>query len=260
MRTEIASVTVRWPNGQREAIEGVSVDGHFEIVEGRGKATRLERPARGQQLVASNVTPLPSTDVARIVLGRRVSSSRYLSYQSLTGESQLLYSTTGRPKLVLLWATWCPNCLKEMVQLAAEREDFEARGVEVLALNVDSLQPNRNFDSQLIAKALERIGWPYASGIATSEVMQSLEGAQKSFVLKQGPMRLPTSFLFDSRSQLAIIYKGPVGPEQLASDLGVLSLSPSGIFQAACPFPGRWKPEMPQLAVPQLAGRPRRQR
>ena len=137
-----------------------------------------------------------------------------------------------------------------MKQLAAEGEAWRARGLDVLALNVDSLQPGSTRTPAQIATALERLSWPYDCGLATPEIVESFSHAMQSFVLKQESLRLPTSFLLDSRGQLAIIYKGPIESTQLAQDLPILNLSPQGIFQAACPFPGRWKPEIPLMASP----------
>ena len=68
------------------------------------------------------------------------------------------------------------------------------------------------------------------------------------FVLKQPAMSLPMSFLFDGEGQLAVIYQGPIGAEQLTDDLSLFNLGAQGIFQAACPFPGRWQPETARTA------------
>ena len=246
--TDILSVTVRWPNGEHETIAGIEADGHYEILEGSGTARRLDVAVRAQQLVASKLEPLPLDEATRIVLGRRVPPPRYLFYQSLDGRSLRIDQVTGRPKLILLWATWCRGCLTEMKQLAAEVDELRAAGVDVLALNVDSLQPGSTVTPEQVAGALARIDWPYDAGIATKEIVESFSQAMQSFVLKQEPLRLPTSFLSDGHGQLAVIYKGPAKTTQLTQDMAILNLGPQGIYQAACPFPGRWKPEVPLVA------------
>lgn len=38
-----------------------------------------------------------------------------------------------------LWATWCAPCIEEMPTLAGLQQRFEGRGVEVIAVSVDSL-------------------------------------------------------------------------------------------------------------------------
>ena len=247
-RTDIASVTVRWPTGKRETIRNVAADGHFEIVEGTGTARRLDLPARAQQLVASKLEPLPLHENARIILGRRVPPPRYKFYHTLDGQPRAIDQVTGRPRLIMLWATWCRGCVKEMQELATEAEELRGYGLEIVALNVDSLQPASTTAPEQIAAALQRIDWPYDAGIATPDVVESFSLALKAFVLRQEPLSLPTSFLIDSRGQLAVIYKGSVETRQLTEDLGLLNLSSNGIFQAACPFPGRWQPDVPQIA------------
>lgn len=42
----------------------------------------------------------------------------------------------GKPAIILFWATWCPYCRALMPQLEQIRNEYEARGVKVLAINI----------------------------------------------------------------------------------------------------------------------------
>ena len=259
-RTAIASVTVRWPHGRRERIEGVTVDSQFEITEGQGRATPIEVVPRGQHLVASPLDPLPRQPGSRIVLGRRLTPPRYLFYRSLSGERERLDGPIDNPRLVLLWATSCRTCLEEMAQLAARAPQLKELKVDVLALNADHLQSEGSAADGQAARVLDRLQWPFDAGVATPEVLQALSDARESFAMRQGPLSMPASYLFDRDGQLAVAYQGALQPAQITADLRLLNLSKAGVFDAACPFPGRWKPAFPQTAAGSRAATSRRRR
>ena len=62
-----------------------------------------------------------------------------LRYTDETGAARTTTAFAGRPLLVNLWATWCAPCLQELAELARHRDELEARGTTVLALNIDAL-------------------------------------------------------------------------------------------------------------------------
>ena len=49
----------------------------------------------------------------------------------------------GRTVLVNLWATWCVPCRKEMPALDALQADLGGRGFEVVAVNIDTRDPQK---------------------------------------------------------------------------------------------------------------------
>lgn len=58
--------------------------------------------------------------------------------QSLDEEEVTLEAVAGRAVLLNLWATWCLPCIEEMPEIAALHERYEAEGLEVVGLSVDS--------------------------------------------------------------------------------------------------------------------------
>ena len=54
------------------------------------------------------------------------------------GVAQSLAQWRGRPLVVNFWATWCPPCVEEMPDLQQVRDEFRAKGVEVIGLGIDS--------------------------------------------------------------------------------------------------------------------------
>lgn len=56
---------------------------------------------------------------------------------TVAGDSLSLASLRGQVVLVDFWATWCGPCLVEMPVLQELYEDFEGRGVQIVAISTD---------------------------------------------------------------------------------------------------------------------------
>lgn len=54
------------------------------------------------------------------------------------GKSRRLSELRGRPVIVNVWASWCPPCRAEMPALQRLYQDFQPRGLEILAVNSTS--------------------------------------------------------------------------------------------------------------------------
>jgi thiol-disulfide isomerase/thioredoxin len=54
-----------------------------------------------------------------------------------------LSSLNGKPRLINIWATWCPPCRKEMPSLDRLSRDFKDRGFDVLAISIDTKTDGR---------------------------------------------------------------------------------------------------------------------
>ena len=60
-----------------------------------------------------------------------------LALQGLSGDRQSLENYRGRIVILNFWATWCVPCREEMPIFVRAREDYQARGVEVIGASVD---------------------------------------------------------------------------------------------------------------------------
>ena len=56
---------------------------------------------------------------------------------TVAGDSLSLASLKGQVVLVDFWATWCGPCIAEMPVLQQLYEDFDGRGVEIVAVSTD---------------------------------------------------------------------------------------------------------------------------
>lgn len=55
---------------------------------------------------------------------------------NLQGEQVTLSAFQGRPVLLVFWATWCPYCKKLLPGIAELNEQYEAKGLKVIAVNI----------------------------------------------------------------------------------------------------------------------------
>ena len=82
-------------------------------------------PGKG---VASQAEPAQRTGLAEPAT---------LALQGLAGDRQSLEHYRGRIVILNFWATWCVPCREEMPIFVRAREDYQARGVEVIGASVD---------------------------------------------------------------------------------------------------------------------------
>lgn len=60
-----------------------------------------------------------------------------LAFTTFDGRQGTLESLRGKVVVVNIWATWCPYCRKEMPAIQSFYKDYQAKGVEVIALSLD---------------------------------------------------------------------------------------------------------------------------
>jgi tetratricopeptide (TPR) repeat protein/thiol-disulfide isomerase/thioredoxin len=246
----IERVDVRWPGSQQaESFTTIELDRRYRIVQGTGEAVAVDSAPREIKLGPSPPNLPPETGHARLALTHRMPLSDF-AYLDDRGLQQSLGPPAGRATLINLWASWCTPCLEELSELAASEEQLRERGLEVLALSTDGLTSDTTgevgtrsastaVDAQPTNAFLDRVKWPFASGVATEEAALALTVLHNQTVYHERPLPLPSSFLVDAEQNVAVIYKGPVTVKQLLDDLEWLQGTPRQIAEGSFPFPGR---------------------
>lgn len=106
---------------------------------------------------------------------------------------QLLSAQKGKVTLVNLWATWCKPCVHEMPALEKLHQNYQDKGVKIIALSLDEL-----------AKA-DSLVLPYWKDKGFSMDYYVVGPKDPSTILnKIDPLWLgviPTSFLFNSEGE-----------------------------------------------------------
>jgi tetratricopeptide (TPR) repeat protein/thiol-disulfide isomerase/thioredoxin len=253
----IEHVQVRWPDGTVESFAGVAAGRRYLLVEGSGRAVAI--PDRTQR-VALAPTKQPvheSSPEIRTYLSNRLPMPllRYSPLDGAEGAPPRLVEHAGQPLLLTLWASWCPPCLVELSELAADDRVRSLReaGVQVLALSVDGLDATQPTAADDARRVLERLQFPFAAGIATRELLDKLDVAEGMLLNHPPSLAVPTSYLIDADGELAVIYRGPVDADELLTDVQTLNASPAERRDRAIPLAGRWLGPPRQLLMRAVA-------
>ena len=70
------------------------------------------------------------------------------TYPNADGKPQPMAQWKGRVLVVNFWATWCPPCVEEMPDLQKIRDEYRARGVEIVGIGIDNEAKIRAFRDQ----------------------------------------------------------------------------------------------------------------
>jgi len=69
------------------------------------------------------------------------------AYPDLSGRPRALAEWKGRILVCNFWATWCAPCREEMPMLSRMRDQYAAKGVEVVGVGIDSAAKIREFSN-----------------------------------------------------------------------------------------------------------------
>lgn len=98
----------------------------------------------------------------------------------------------GKVVLVDFWATWCPPCRKEMPEYEALHKKYAERGLVILGLSLDELEPVE------VKRFGETMKVSYPLIMADAEVAEAFGGIQG----------LPTAFLIDREGNIRHVKVG----------------------------------------------------
>ncbi|MFT7668393.1 MAG: Tfp pilus assembly protein PilF/peroxiredoxin [Planctomycetota bacterium] len=226
---KIDGVTVLWPNGDRQEFRDLVIGGRYTLKQGQADALPLAHVARAIFLNGEEPQALKTPSVSRTAIAKRLAVPG-IEVQTFDGRSITLgEQSSGRPRLVNFWASWCANCMVELRAWQAAPGTFDELGLDVLALSVDE-------DPELARSAWSRLKLPFDAAVAPERAIAVFDVLQRMIVDRQREMAVPTSFLLDAEGRIAVIYRGPVEAETLADD--VRALDETAAF-VGLPFPGR---------------------
>ncbi|HKE85282.1 MAG TPA: TlpA disulfide reductase family protein [Vicinamibacterales bacterium] len=143
--------------------------------------------------------------------GRAVAADRWMApsveLRGPKGTPARLSDFKGKIVLVKFWASWCPQCAEVFASLDGLDRDYRARGVEVIAVNVD--EHRSNADAFLKAHP--------------SRVRVLFDARARAFAAF-GASGVPASFLIDRRGVIRHSHEGDtdVSPREYREEIDAL--------------------------------------
>ena len=234
---QIDHVTVRWPGGDTEEF-AINATGRYVLVEGDASALLAEKrtPIAWQESVASATSPPAAT---RTILANRPPAPTF-PIVTATGQPSDL-QPADHAVVVSLWSNSCVTCIREIKAWSERRSQFDQLGAAIHLLSVDRLAETANGDSTWSPPTWAQVlRAPFSIGHATPATIDKLNILRRVAVNQPANLVVPLTFLFDRRGQLAVLYRGAVSADQLASDIEQFANQPFTSRDLAIPFPGRW--------------------
>jgi len=216
--TGIDQLTIRWPDGTQSVHENLPANTRLRIVQdGEGPEPLAAQPIPAMADLRPRKLDHES-NVSRAVLAAKLPLGA-VPLPSYDDPERTVADLAGRPVLINLWQRTCVACLKEFYEFKQHAADIRAAGLRIVAMNADT--PEEAADTR---KKVAEYGLAQDAGVwderlekATEMIFGEVFGQRANF-----RMPLPTSFLLDSKGNLAVIYLGRVNVDQLLADVAVL--------------------------------------
>ena len=142
--------------------------------------------------LAKRIAPLARGELAAFAVAEQGLVVPDLAFHDAEGAERHLSEWRGRTILLNLWATWCIPCRKEMPQLNALQEKVGGPSFEVVAVNIDTRDPEKP-RAWLTAAGIDKLAY-YVD--TTAKVFQAL----KTVARASGLQTPSSSILRDARS------------------------------------------------------------
>jgi thiol-disulfide isomerase/thioredoxin len=139
------------------------------------------------------LTEAPDQDLADAAKARQLKVQMIgkpvdLQFTALDGSSFDLRTLHGKVVVVDFWASWCPDCIREMPAVRRTYQKYKDKGFAVVGISLDK---DGQALSNFVAKKL--IPWPqYFDG----------QGWRNEFAMKYGVHAIPEMWLIDQRGDL----------------------------------------------------------
>ncbi|MBS9525461.1 TlpA family protein disulfide reductase [Litoribacter alkaliphilus] len=127
------------------------------------------------------------------------------TYPDLDGNDVSLSDYRGKPVLVQIFGSWCPNCMDETKYMGEWYEENKDK-VEIVALAFEK-KDDFDYAKNRVQKSSERLGANYPFLIAGQE-----KDLKAAFPQVEGPLYFPSMLYVDSEGRLVDVHTGFNGP------------------------------------------------
>jgi Tfp pilus assembly protein PilF/peroxiredoxin len=230
---DIRKVTVAWPSGLSQTLQGLPLNHRVWIEEG-SDAVRREPLAKASVPSAGDAPARAAEAVEPSSLGTWLYQpfpAPDFALKDLDGQDHSLASLAGHPAVVLFWATWAPPSRAALLELAGHGQAFAAAGASVLAVSVDAPA-----DEAKVRAAVPGVAVPVL--VASEEVAGTYSILHRYLFDRRDDLRLPTVFLVSAAGEIVKVYREPVLASRILEDLPRIAASPAERLARAVPFAG----------------------
>jgi thiol-disulfide isomerase/thioredoxin len=135
-----------------------------------------------------------------------------LELKSMAGSPVRLGAYRGKVVILDFWATWCGPCVKELPKLAALRQEYQTKGLDIVSVSYDQ-------DRAKLDAFLKRTPLPWAQVHATGEQREyvtaklAVTGGMLPTVYlvgRDGRIRHTTNSRFELRRKVEVLLAEPV--------------------------------------------------
>lgn len=123
------------------------------------------------------------------------------SLRDLSGNSHHLTEWKGKVLVVNFWATWCEPCREEIPALAKIQSKFEANGLQIVGIAIDSADKVLDFS--------KKYGINYAVLLGSTETLDLLRG------LGNNAGGLPFTLVLDRAGKMKTTRLGGISESEL---------------------------------------------
>ncbi len=103
----------------------------------------------------------------------------------------------GKVLVVDVWGTWCPPCRKEIPNFIALQNEFAAKGVQVVGLNVENEETVEQ-QTEIVQQAIEDFKINYPCALIDTEFLQTIPNFEG----------FPTTLLLDATGKVRLMLVG----------------------------------------------------
>ena len=243
----VDSVVVRWPNGKSEEFGSLAANHRYLLTEGRSKSIREEQ-SRSIRLEASLQPQDAPVETSALTLASPIPLP-ILAYNTDSGATTNLSGLPAKHHLIVIWASWCPNCQDELKELSNRKAQLTDSGIQILALSVDGLDPNHGTNASDARQVIEQLPTPIPWGMATPELIDKLRLLESLLVNQPPPLSVPMNLFVDPQGSLLSIIYGPADSAALVAAVNARADGKQELRQFATPFEGRWITAPRRLAL-----------
>ena len=227
--------SIRWPSGLVQQLHDLPIN-HRVWIEESSEPSRMEAfrtpTGRGPLIDATpqEIETLPTT--AETWLLGPVEAPDF-SLPNFTGQVQSLSALRGRPVLLNFWAMGAERCKEDWIAFNLRHAAWAARGLQVLAVNLDS---PADAESVRALVREHRLSFPILRGSEDLAAIYNI--LYRHLFDRHRDLALPTSFLIGAKGEIVKIYQGPVDPEHVEQDFRHIPQTNAERLARALPFPG----------------------